>query len=77
MFILADKDTGGVYAVFDKDRVKTVQVFEEEDDALRYHNLLIANDQHEDLEVIEVELDAVSINSVSYTHLTLPTICSV
>ena len=41
MFILADKDTGGVYAVFDKDRVKTVQVFEEEDDALRYHLSLI------------------------------------
>jgi len=68
MFILADKDTGGVYAVFDKDRVKTVQVFEEEDDALRYHNLLIANDQHEDLEVIEVELDAVSINCENYGY---------
>ena len=50
MFILTEKKSGGVHAIKDKTNTKTVQVFEERDDAER---------------------------SVSYTHLTLPTICSV
>ena len=33
MFILTDKSTGGVYAVYNKDRVKTVQLFEDSEDA--------------------------------------------
>jgi len=68
MYILADKNTGGVYAVFDKDKVKTVQVFEEEDDATRYHELLIADDLDDDLEVIEVELNLVAVNCENYGY---------
>ena len=68
MYILADKTTGGVYAVFDKNRVKTVQVFEEEDDATRYHELLLADDLEDDLEVMEVELNTVAINCESYGY---------
>jgi hypothetical protein len=67
MYILTDKNTGGVYAVFNKDRVKTVQVFEEEDDAIRYQELLLANDE-EDLEVMEVELNLVAINCENYGY---------
>ena len=42
MFILTQKERGGVYAVKDKTKIKTVQVFEEEDDAVRYMTLLEA-----------------------------------
>jgi len=68
MYILADKNTGGVYAVFNKDRVKTVQVFEEEDDATRYYELLLADDLDEDLEIMEVELNTVAINCENYGY---------
>ena len=36
MFILTEKDTGGVYALPNNENVKTVHMFEEEDDAKRY-----------------------------------------
>ncbi|ARW57085.1 hypothetical protein [Synechococcus phage S-B64] len=68
MYILTDKNTGGVYAVFDKDRVKTVQVFEEEDDAIRYQELLLADDLDDDLEVMEVELSTVAVNCENYGY---------
>ena len=48
MYILSDKSTGGVYAVFNKDKVKTVQLFEEEDDATRYQELLAAEGYEDD-----------------------------
>ena len=62
MYLLTDKKSGGVYAVFNKDNVKTVHLFEEEDDVVRYQNLLEADGHGE---------------PVSYTHLTLPTILRV
>ena len=68
MYILTDKTTGGVYAVFNKDKVKTVQVFEEEDDAIRYQELLLADDLEDDLEVMEVELNTVAVNCENYGY---------
>ena len=68
MYILTDKNTGGVYAVFDKDRVKTVQVFEEKDDAIRYQELLLADDLDDDLEVMKVELSTVAVNCENYGY---------
>lgn len=67
-YILADKSTGGVYAVFSKDKVKTVQLFEQEDDASRYQDLLIADGCEDDLEVIEVDLNTVAINCENYGY---------
>lgn len=62
MYILTDKETGGVYAVFNKHRAKTVQVFEDEDDAVRYCDLLMANNYEDNLEIIEVELSTIAVN---------------
>ena len=47
MFILTEKDTGGVYALPNKENVKTVHMFEQEDDALRYLEQLEAVDTKE------------------------------
>ena len=45
MFVLVDKASGGVYAVKDDTTVeRVVQLFQEEDDAVRYHEYLIAAD---------------------------------
>ena len=68
MFILTDKNTGGVYAVSNKDRVKTVQVFEQEDDAVRYNDLLQADGYHEELEVMEVDPAIVAANCGKYNY---------
>jgi hypothetical protein len=62
MFILTDKESGGVYAVQTKDRRKTVTMFEEEDDAIRYVDLLMAEDYEDDLEILEVDPDVVVAN---------------
>ena len=41
MYILTEKKSGGVYAVIDTvDGQKIVQIFEEKDDATRYHQML-------------------------------------
>ena len=61
MFILTDIATGGVYATLD-DRSKTVHMFEDEDDAVRYIDHLKATDYTDELEVIEVDLDVVCWN---------------
>jgi sulfur carrier protein ThiS len=68
MYILSDKSTGGVYAVFNKDKVKTVQLFEEEDDATRYQELLAAEGYEDDLEIVEVDLNTVAINCDNYGY---------
>ena len=52
MFVLTDKKSGGIYSVLDKDAVKTVQCFEEEDDCRRYLDLLIANGSDHELLVL-------------------------
>ena len=36
MFILTEKDTGGVYALPNKENVKTVHMFQQKEDAQRY-----------------------------------------
>ena len=68
MYILSDKSTGGVYAVFNKDMVKTVQIFEDEDDATRYQELLEADGCDDDLEVLEVDLATVAVNCDNYGY---------
>ena len=62
MFILTDKSTGGVYAVYNKDRVKTVQIFEDSEDAQRYWTLLEAEGFDNELELSEVDVSTVSQN---------------
>ena len=69
MYILAvaGKEKEGAYAVKGDKSEKMVYMFLDIDDALRYAGLLEADDFPE-MSVVE---------AVSYTHLTLPTICSV
>jgi len=62
MFILTEKDTGGVYALPNKENVKTVHMFEQEDDALRYLEQLEAIDYKRTLELMEIDVDSVAIN---------------
>ena len=54
MFILTQKNSGGVHAVKDKTNTKTVQVFEQEDDALRYA-MMLEDEGSPEMHVIEVE----------------------
>lgn len=62
MFILTEKDTGGVYALPNNENVKTVHMFEEEDDAKRYLYQLNEQDYKKKLELLEIDVDAVAIN---------------
>jgi|TARA_B100000085_G_scaffold57615_1_gene50519 hypothetical protein len=70
MFILTQKESGGVHAVKDKTNTKTVQVFEEEDDALRFLTLLEANAKETDLkwEVMDVDVDIIAMNCDNYGY---------
>ena len=61
MFILTEKRTGGVYAVKNKQDIRTVHMFEQEDDAERYRDLLIAEDSPP-LELMEIDVESVAIN---------------
>mgnify|MGYP001248010388 FL=1 len=67
MYILTDKDSGGVYAVYNKDKIKTVQIFEVQDDAERYTMLLEAQGSKK-LDVLKVNLDDVALNCGSYGY---------
>ena len=62
MFILTEKDTGGVYALPNNDNVKTVHMFEQKDDAVRYLEQLKAIDYKRHLELMEIDVDSVAIN---------------
>ena len=63
MFILTERLTGGVYAGINNfTGRKTVQVFEEKDDADRYLMLLEAADYDDRLEVMEVDPDVIAMN---------------
>ena len=62
MFILTEKDTGGVYALPNNENVKTVHMFEEEDDAIRYLYQLTEQDYKKKLELMEIDVEAVAIN---------------
>ena len=73
----------GAYAVKDIANEKVLFLFEERDDAERYV-MQLSVDEEVDMEVVEVDeevaikaCDMYNYKSVSYTHLTLPTIYSV
>ena len=63
MFILVDKNTGGVYAVSNDKQTKTVHMFEQKEDAERYMGLLDASNYGKPLELMNIDVDAVAINS--------------
>jgi len=68
MWILVAPQSGGVYAAKDMLGKKVVQLFEEEDDAVRYHGLLEAEDFKDALTVEEVELPQVVANCNKYGY---------
>lgn len=68
MYILVSKKHGGVYAVRNKDGLKTVQIFEDEDDAIRYHGLLEADNFDDTLEVAEVDEEVIAQNCSTYGY---------
>ena len=68
MFVLTEVGTGGVYACTNKDKQKTVTVFELEDDAERYAMLLEATDYHKELELMEVDPEIIAMNCVNYNY---------
>ena len=70
MFILTQKNSGGVHAVKDKTNTKTVQVFEQEADAVRFLTLLEAESKEKDLkwEVMEVDTDIIAMNCDNYGY---------
>ena len=68
MFVLMEKETGGIYDVNSKDKKKTVTVFESEDDATRHMGLLEANDSERELEIMEVDPDIIAMNCVNYDY---------
>ncbi len=68
MFVLTDKKSGGVYAVNNKDDVKTVHMFQQKEDAQRYMHLLEANDYSQQLDLMEIDVDAVAINCEKFGY---------
>lgn len=69
MFVLVDKKSGGVYAVRDDNiNERVVQIFEDMDDAERYHGYLVADNYKRNLEVIEVEEEVVKHNCTQYGY---------
>lgn len=68
MYILISKQHGGVYAVKNETGLRTVTIFAEEDDAIRYHGLLQAEDFDESLEVTEIDADTIEQNCSVYGY---------
>tara|TARA_B100002019_G_scaffold19544_1_gene15055 strand:- start:286 stop:537 length:252 start_codon:yes stop_codon:yes gene_type:complete len=68
MFILTDKLSGGIYAVQNQDMKKTVHIFEEKDDAVRYVEMLNADDYPDELELMEIDTSVVAINCDKYGY---------
>ena len=68
MYVLTDTRTGGIYAVNTKDFSKSVTVFEDRDDAVRYITLLEADDYEDKLEIMEVEKDVIAVNCNTYGY---------
>ena len=63
MFVLLDKKTGGVYAVRDDDHTeRVVQIFLDKDDAVRYYQMLKADNYPRRLSVQEIEEEQVKEN---------------
>ena len=68
MFILLDKKTGGVYAVNNIDDVKTVHMFQQKEDAQRYMHLLEASNYSQELDLMEIDVDAVAVNCEKFGY---------
>lgn len=68
MYVLTEVKSGGVYATTNQDGVKSVQVFESEDDAIRYLELLKANEYKKELEIFEVDAKLVAINCQTHGY---------
>jgi hypothetical protein len=68
MYVLTEVKSGGVYATKNQDGVKSVQVFESEDDAIRYLELLKANEYKTELEIFEVDAKLVAINCQTHGY---------
>ena len=69
MFVLLDKKTGGVYAVRDDNHTeRVVQIFLDKDDAVRYYQLLRADNYPRKLSVQEIEEDQVKENCTMHGY---------
>tara|TARA_B100002019_G_scaffold188744_1_gene163007 strand:+ start:2236 stop:2484 length:249 start_codon:yes stop_codon:yes gene_type:complete len=68
MFILTDTNTGGVYAVSNDRDQKTVHIFEEKDDAIRYVEMLKADDYEDELEIMKIDANIVALNCDKYGY---------
>tara|TARA_B100001996_G_scaffold168377_1_gene128355 strand:- start:228 stop:497 length:270 start_codon:yes stop_codon:yes gene_type:complete len=74
MFILTTTPSGGVYAVQAEpmegggQKMKTVHVFEQRDDALRYKELLTATDYKDQLDIMEVDTNIIALNCDKYGY---------
>tara|TARA_B100000287_G_scaffold419503_1_gene457806 strand:+ start:1822 stop:2088 length:267 start_codon:yes stop_codon:yes gene_type:complete len=71
MFILTTSKTGGVYAVQadgEGKKLKTVHVFEQRDDALRYKELLTATDYKDKLDIMDVDVNIIALNCDKYGY---------
>ena len=74
MYVLTLEDHAeGVYSVYDDQKNRVIPIFQIEDDADRYLEMLEDRD-YPAMTVVEMEDHVIT---VSYTHLTLPTIYSV
>ena len=70
MFVLVDKASGGVYAVKDDTITERgVQLFQEEDDAGRYHEYLIAADYDRELIITPCDEQQVKDNCASFGYV--------
>ena len=69
MFVLLDKKTGGVYAVRDDDDTeRVVQIFLDKDDAVRYYQMLKADNYPRRLSVQEIEEEQVKENCTMHGY---------
>ena len=56
MFIVTLEDQpDGVYSVFDEAEDRVIPIFEEEDDALRYHMMLEDDPDYPPMQIVEVD----------------------
>jgi len=60
MFIITLKDMpSGIFSVYDDDEERIIPLFEEEDDAVRYLLQLEESEDTPELEIVDVENDAI------------------
>ena len=56
MFIVTLEDhPDGVYSVFDEVEDRVIPIFQEEDDAIRYHMMLEDDEDYPPMQIVEVE----------------------